>query len=207
MPPPLPKGIDPSPILETVSRLAADPQAKLDFVTAAVRDLQPIAPQTAQAAAASVANGIDYLASKAPAQVTTSQGKTVMSQVDRIEFARAFQRVSDPVAVLRSGFTGEDWAAINAIYPRLADVFRGEVIYAMSHVEHPTPQQQRKIDLVMGTGTMPAEPSLPHVMLPPPQMPPRPARSRGGLGLRSPGAVLETTSQRLAGGHALGTRY
>lgn len=216
----LPKNTDTAHIvkqLDTVRLLAANPNAKADWIARQTEDLAEHAPQTAMEAAQVLSRGIDYLAANAPAPRATTvfNQDSTPSRDALLQWSRLSHLVSSPLdAIAAGGITSRSMEALQAVYPALHGALRSAVTNELAEKGSPqTVAGRRQTSLVLGledgdslaanqaaiASTTPGRP-------PAPQSGEPAEKPRGGKVPRSLGSTFETSSQRLAN-HSLGSKY
>lgn len=137
------------------------------------RNLDPLyshAPQTAQAATATVNRAAAYLATKLPAKAvevnifSPTKQETNISDHDLHKFATAWATVNDPLSMLddmeRGMLTQEQVEAVRVVYPELYRHIQQKTLEALGKQKTPPPYDMRtQLDLMLGLNGA-GEPSL-----------------------------------------------
>jgi hypothetical protein len=198
--------------MDTVRRLAANPERGLELVDRYIDPLGDHAPQAAQVAATSLGTAMTYLAAQLPVGAPPSLWNPEPGPPNKAavySWGRKAQAILDPLAVLASDPSADAVAAIRAVYPKTWESWRASTVLALAQaaVEGKPPpfQTLQRVSTVIGQPLVPGQQPEMLRVAPAPATAPQPhgmqARpSAAGLQKADFGAPMRTGTQATMSG-------
>lgn len=131
--------------IKRIKQLSGDPTAMLDHASSSTQALYGSAPNISQGIQTAMMNAVQFLDSKIPKKPDQFYLSRPWepSQAQKLQFARYFEAVNDPVSVLdqvKSGtLTNDAMEALSAVHPDLLNEFRSQVL------EHLKPEKAKDL--------------------------------------------------------------
>lgn len=143
--------------VDEIRELAGNPDALLERMTANLGETADLAPGVAVSMTQTAQRAVAYLAesSQEPPKAGPLAADWVPTEAERYEFAQKLEVVENPMSVLRFAAAGtlvpEQWRALSAVYPFLAQQIRDEALERMADPPANVPYKARlMLDIVTG---------------------------------------------------------